>query len=149
MIRNATGADFDAMLDMGEQFYATTTYAEFAPYARDSAALLFDMMLREGVMLVAEDLEAGDLVGMVGLIVTPFHFNYGRLSAHEVMWWVDPGARGRVHGYSLLKAIEPACAAKGAELIQMLHLSSSPEVVGEMYKKLGYKHSESAYTKVI
>lgn len=149
MIRKATGADFDSVMEMGAKFYAQTTYAEFAGYDISAAAILFDMMLCDGVLLVAEEAFTGILVGVIGLIVTPFHFNHSHKSAHEVLFWVDPDRRGSMHGYSLLAAVDGACREAGAGLVQMLKLSTSPAIVDEMYERLGYVHSESAYTKVL
>ena len=147
IIRDATPADMDVAIAMGEQFYATTEYAKFAAYDPATAAVIMDLLIREGVMLVAE--VDGVVEGMVGLIVTGFMFNSSVKSAHEVMWWVNPEARSRGIGLPLLHAIEPACRERGAGLIQMMRLSTSPRLVDRMYERAGYQFSEASFTKTV
>ncbi len=148
IVRDAKGADFQSLLSLGEKFYSTTKYVDVAPYAWDTAAVLFDLLLREGVFLVAENSD-GLIVGMVGLLVLPFMFNAGALSAHEIVWYVDPAERSRGAGMALLKAVEPACRERGADMIQMMHLSTSNDATGRVYERMGFRHSESSYMKVI
>ncbi|MFC4728800.1 GNAT family N-acetyltransferase [Coralloluteibacterium thermophilus] len=146
MIRAATHDDIPAIVEMGRKFYATTSYPSFAPFNPESVAALARMMIDTGVLLVADE---GELVGMAGLVVCPFMFNADVLAAHEVMWWVDPDAQGRGTGKALLSAIEPACRARGVGAIQMVHLHNSPPQAAVLYERLGYRHSESSYTKVL
>ncbi|ALN79508.1 GNAT family N-acetyltransferase [Lysobacter antibioticus] len=143
-VRNATPADTPALLAMGAKFYATTSYSEFAEYDWVTVSALIDLM-RDGVLLVAED-DSGP-VGVVGLVVAPFMFNGSRSVAYEVIWWVDPDAQGAGAGKALLAAIEPACRDRGVSAIQMVHLSNSPPQAAALYERMGYRHTESSYTK--
>jgi GNAT superfamily N-acetyltransferase len=145
VIRAATESDLPAILDMGARFYATTTYAQLADYCRDSAAGLARVMLDGGVLLIAE--HDGRPIGMVGLLLGPFLFNAAHTTAHEVMWWVDPEARDSGAGVALLRALEPACRAKGAAVIQMMTLDGSPPQAAALYERLGYRPSEHAFSK--
>ncbi len=147
MIRPATIGDLDVVMDMAVQFYATTEYRNFAPFKMDTGEVLFRYMLDEGVVLVAED--EGVVVGMTALILTEFMFNTDYKSAHEVCWWVNPGSRAGGIGIALLRAIEPACRAKGATLIQMMSLSTSPPQVDVLYRRAGYDLSEKSFVKML
>lgn len=147
IVRRATQDDAPAIIAMGAKFFADTSYAAFADYSDASASVLVAMMLDGGVLLVAEN--DGVLIGMAGLVVTPFLFNHALKAAHEVMWWVDPAARRTGAGAALLHAIEPACRAAGAAVIQMIHLADSPPQAAALYERAGYVHSESSYTKVL
>lgn len=146
-IRRAVADDLPGIVAMGRTFYAQTAYASFSEYSDASALVLCQMMLDSGVLLVAES--DGALVGMVGLAITPFLFNHAQKTAHEVMWWVHPSARGGGAGKALLDAVEPACREKGVVAIQMLHLSNSPASAAAMYQRMGYEQSECSYVKVI
>lgn len=147
MIRQATHDDIDAIVEMARKFYATTSYAEWAEFCPDSAGALAATMIDSGTMLLADD---GDkLLGMVGVFVVPFMFNREKVSAHEVIWWVEPEARSTGAGVKLLDAVEPMCKEIGVGAIQMMHLSNSPPQAGALYESRGYKHSETSYTKVI
>jgi GNAT superfamily N-acetyltransferase len=146
MVRQATLADVPAIVDMSAKFYATTTYAQWAEFNPETVHDLASNLTENHVMLVAED--GGQLVGMVGLFAAPFMFNADILAAYEVVWWVDPDAQGQGVGKALLAAIEPACLAKGCKAIQMVHLSTSPPQAAAIYERMGYRHTESSYTKV-
>lgn len=145
-VRQATQDDVPRIVEMAAKFYETTSYARWAPFNPDTVHDLAANLAENHVMLVAE--EASELVGMVGLFVAPFMFNGEVTAAYEVVWWVDPDAQGRGAGKTLLQAIEPACAARGCRAVQMVHLASSPPQAAAIYEWLGYKHTESSYTKV-
>lgn len=147
-VRPAGTVDIPDIVDMSQRFYATTSYADFAPMCPETVSRLAATLIDTGVMLVAE---ADDdiLVGMVGLFVAPFLFNNSETTAHEVVWWVAPSEQGLGVGQKLLAAIEPACLARGAKAIQMVHLHNSPPQAGALYEKLGYRMTESYYTKEI
>ena len=53
MIRPATHDDLDAIVAMSAKFYATTTYAGWAPMCPDTVRDLAAMLIDTGVMLVA------------------------------------------------------------------------------------------------
>lgn len=146
-IRNATPADTPSILAMGRKFYDTTHYALFADYDDATVEVLIDLMRDAGVLLLAE--RDGAVVGMAGLVITPFLFNATKNAAYEVMWWVDPADQGQGAGRALLAAIEPACHARGVAAIQMVHLANSPAHAGPLYERSGYFLSETSYTKVV
>lgn len=145
IVRAALKSDVDAIVSMGGRFYATTSYHALAPFDPAAVRELVMHMLGSGVLLVA-DSEAG-VVGMVGLVLAPMPFNHSVMFAHEVMWWVDPEARSRGAGKALLQAVEQACRERGADVIQMVHLSNSPPEAGAIYERAGYAHTESSYSK--
>lgn len=147
LVRSAVHADVPAIVSMSRKFYATTSYAGFAPMDDESVGKLADFLIGTGVMLVAE--VDGHVRGMVGLAVTPFMFNHQLKSAHEVVWWVDPAAQGMGLGRQLLAAVEPACRDAGVKAIQMIHLPASPPQAAALYERAGYRHSETSYTKEV
>lgn len=144
-VRKATEADVPQIVDMAAKFYATTSYSEWADYCPESVEAIALTMMQTGVMLVAEEGET--LVGMVGLVITPFLFNTAHKAAYEVVWWVDPEAQGRGAGKALLAAIEPAC--EGCSAIQMVHLHNSPPQAAAIYERMGFRHTESSFTKTL
>lgn len=148
MIRSATKKDLLRIVEMSEKFYASTNYSKFAMFSAPTVYVLADTLIQHGVMLVAEEEEK--VVGMVGLILTPFLFNAEYVGAYEVVWWVEPSAQASGIGRALLEAVEPACKAKAPiRLIQMVTLPGSPPQAAQLYEKLGFHHSESSYTKVV
>lgn len=144
-VRNATEKDVDAIVEMSSKFYATTHYRGFADMCGDTVEALARTLIDTGVMLVAED--RGEVIGMAGLFVGPFPFNTAKSGAYEVVWWVSQDTRGSGAGKSLMAAIEPACRARGCNIIQMLTLPNSPPHAGKIYEAMGFAHSETSYTK--
>lgn len=92
--------------------------------------------------------EERELIGVLGAVVLPDP-NDGVLIGSEFFWWVVPEARG--HGLKLLKEYERwAVEDKGAKRIGMVHLLSlSPESLGKLYERRGYKAIEVHYIKEI
>lgn len=146
-VRQATQADVPRIVEMSAKFYETTSYAGWARFNPDTVRDLASNLAENHVMLVAEE-DDNKLVGMVGLFVAPFMFNADVTAAYEVVWWVDPDEQGKGAGRALLAAIEPACLAKGCKAVQMVHLASSPPQAAAIYERMGYRHTESSYTKV-
>ena len=146
-VRNATLDDVPAIVEMSRKFYATTTYSGWADFNANTVHALASGLAEHHVMLVADDGEK--LIGMVGLFVAPFMFNGAVTAAYEVVWWVEPDEQGQGAGKALLAAIEPACRAKGCKAIQMVHLSTSPPQAAAIYERVGYRHTESSFTKIM
>ncbi len=145
VIRRAVDSDIGRIVDMGARFYSLTSYRAVASFDHDAVRALAEHLLREGVLLVAET--DSDVIGMAGLVLAPLPFNPAAMFAHEVMWWVEPQARGLGAGRALVEAIETACREAGADAIQMVHLSSSPPEAAAIYERAGYSHTESCFTK--
>jgi GNAT superfamily N-acetyltransferase len=147
VIREATLDDLDEIVRMGGRFYESTSYSKWSPFCPASARDLGEMLVETGVVLIAE--RGGQPVGMAGLVVSPFMFNRDVLGAYEVFWWMEPEARGGIVAWSLLKAIEPACRRRGCAMVQMTTLHDSPPQAVEMYRRAGYSHTETSFTKII
>lgn len=146
-IRQATLDDVPEIVRMSAIFYPQTHYAEWTTMDEDTVADLASNLVENHIFYVAE--EGGELLGMIGLVVMPFMFNRYVKSAGEVIFWVDPRARGGRTAYNLLTAIEDPCRAAGCDRIQMVHMPNSPPQAAALYTKLGYLPSESSYTKDI
>jgi ribosomal protein S18 acetylase RimI-like enzyme len=145
IIRPATVSDVDAIVAMAERFYPTSGYGAIAPLAKESAAGLALVTMRDGVMLVAES--DGKLAGMVCLFVEPYLFNVEVVIAQEVVWWIEPEDRGGMLAARLLKAAEAASRARGATVIRMATLATSPPQATALFDRMGYQLSETYYRK--
>lgn len=148
IIRPATHEDVPAIVAMAERFYPASNYGRIAPLHKNSAAGLALVTMAAGVMLVAED-ASGALQGMACLHIEPFLFNVDTVIAQEIVWWIEPEARGGMLAVRLLKAAVNACAERGATVIRMAALPSSPQAAGQLYERMGFELSESYYVKVL
>lgn len=147
MIRKAKESDLRRIVEMSEKFYPYTPYIQLAPFNPTAAGALANVLIEQGIMLVAED--EGEVVGMVGLILVPFLFEPERLGAYEVIWWVEPEYQTKGVGKALLDAIDPAAKQRGVDFIHMVCMADSPIQAAALYIKSGYDHTEMSFTKRI
>lgn len=142
MIRDATPADLDAIVALGERFRTSTAYrlrVASTDRVRELAASL--MSAEDGLVLVAEA-ATGDLVGLLAVIVHAQLFSGTRV-AGEIAWWVDPDHRGAL-GIRLLRAAEAWARRRGAETLEMIAPNGQ---VARIYERLGYVPVEQSYQR--
>lgn len=144
MIREATHADLDALVTMGERFHDSTPYADelarnAVQYRTFGGGLINSP---DGVLLLREG--AGAPIGMLGGAVFD-HPLSGERTAGEMFWYAPMEHRGTT-GVQLLRAFEKWARARGATLLQMVQPAWADRV-GDLYAVLGYKKLEIAWTK--
>lgn len=131
----------ERILEMANRFVSESKYAEFVSI--DPGQLLksvVDIVSNpEGVGFVSE--REGRTNGMIALLIYAHPYS-GIRTAFEVVWWVDPEARGC--GMRLLSAAEKWAKENGAEAMQMV---APTEKVGHLYERLGYKPVETSYQR--
>lgn len=144
-IRRATEQDFDGMADMSEHFLSATPYGTLLDASPDTLVSFMRSLagLETAAMWVAES--DGRLVGMVAGWVFQHPFS-GQPIASELVWWVEPEARGTV-GIRLLDAFETWAKKRGATGIQMIAPESSS--IGALYERRGYRRVETLYQRVM
>jgi GNAT superfamily N-acetyltransferase len=141
VIRPATYSDIPKMLEMGKRFFEASGYSDIAEFDTESLRASFEALLSSdsAVVLVGEG-------AMAAALIYPFYFNANHKTAQEMFWWVDPEQRGI--GTQLLDALIAGCKAKGAESLSMIALERlTPEKVGGIYERRGFRPSERSYIK--
>ncbi len=140
-VRRATMADIPAIVRMGCLFLASSAYRDVLRENPAQMAAFAEVLIgREDGYLAVMD-EDTKAVGMIGFLAVP-HFFSGDVIATEVIWWLDPDARGA--GRLLLDAAEGWAHEIGAVAIQMI--APDPRV-GRLYERRGYRFVESAWQK--
>lgn len=144
-VRKAEPADFARVLPMAESFFSFA----FPTMDFDLPSILehYILMLTRGFVYVAE--ENGELIGMLGCLVTPFPLNVNYLVCSESMWWVNPEGRGLSIGSDLVEAAEAEAQELGCHKIVLSSLASSPGVVEQYYESKGYALAEKAFIRSI
>lgn len=103
-------------------------------------------VLDTGIAQVAVD--EGKVVGTILVIVFPSPFHRDLVCATELIYYVDPTARGAGIGKLLVAAAENVAKQLGVRLFNMVHLdSTNPERAEAIYKKAGYRKAETAFVK--
>lgn len=139
-IREATTADVPRLVALGRDQLAAVygeAIADNPAQLEATATALVTGPL--STVFVAEN--GVGVVGMLGL-VRYAHPLSGVPTAGEVMWWMDPAARG--HGLALLKRAERWAGEMGAEQVQMIAPTANGRI-GRLYERRGYRSLETSY----
>jgi GNAT superfamily N-acetyltransferase len=144
IVRAATPADRDLITAMALRFHASTPYASLLAVDPIRIGLLFDLATAQGVVLVAENVEALDILGFLGLVVLE-HPLSGDRYAEEVAWWVEPAYRSGTLGPKLLREAEAWCRRAGCVFLKMA--APAGTTVGLFYERQGYAAVETAFLK--
>lgn len=144
-IREATDADVPPIVAMAQAFLRETPYGQHMPTRPEALAAFAGRLIMspDGVILVAPQ-PYGDLAGMIALW-SYLHPMSGEVVASELVWWVNPAARGSL-GVRLVRRAEAWARAKGAVVLQMIAPTHAPRV-GEFYRALGFDEIETSYQK--
>lgn len=144
-IRKATEEDFDEILNMASRFWGETQFSE--EFEKDHTIHMVRLSLDHDLLVVAE-IES-NLVGFCAGVKSYILGSTKAMCATETAYWINPEHRAGKNGIALLLFMEKLVKEQGIKYWTMVSMQSSmPEVVGRMYEKLGYVHSETCYTKV-
>lgn len=146
MIRQATAADIDSIVNMSRKFYATTDDAAHVPFCEETVRNLSAMLADSHIMLVAEN--EGEIVGMLGAYVAPGMFNASVSGAHEVVWYVEEIARDLGVGRKLLQAADKERKARGCWKFEKATLATSPKFADDILIRAGFAPSYKSFMKV-
>jgi GNAT superfamily N-acetyltransferase len=138
--RIATIDDVPRLVAMGCAQLAAV-YADTMPAHPQHLDALIRQVLQTPACAVFVAEQAELVVGMI--VMTLYrHPQSGLMTAGEVAWWMDPGARG--HGRALLARAERWALENGAEQVQMV-APATQERLGLLYTRRGYVPLETTY----
>lgn len=140
VIRDAALADVPAIVRMGVRF-ATGEYARLLTVNEQALAILASHMIQNaacGAWVLECD---GVVVGMLGMTTYPQAMS-GETIATEMVWWMEPEARGGRGALRLLEHGKTWARAQGATRLQMIAPNTH---VGAFYERLGFQLLEIHY----
>ena len=141
MIRQATLEDVDRVVEMGGRFAAETAYKDFISVDPERLQEMVTRLIEsDGAVIFVSGSDA-TLTGMIGIVIYE-HMWSGEPTAFELVWWVEPEARG--DGVRLLRAAEAWAREKGIEKMQMV---APNRKVGGFYERCGYAPVETSYQR--
>ena len=145
MIRVAKKEDIPAILLLCEEFWKHTLYDE--EFDCDHTQVMVNMALEHGLL---EVLDLDGIVGFVAGIKSYLMASTEALTGTELAWWVNPAHRKGRKGIDLMLFIEDLARAQGVKYWNMVSMESSdPEIANKIYERLGYKKTETSFTKVL
>ncbi|MBZ9922143.1 GNAT family N-acetyltransferase, partial [Mesorhizobium sp. BR1-1-7] len=136
-VRRATGADQTRALEMARDFHKASETE--LPFSAAMAAGVFNASLssydRICLVLDVDGTARGILVAHAGM----HGFSPVKI-ATEIVWWIDPDARGR-GAIKMLAAYEDWARACGCKFASMVGLGSDP-AVSRLYESRNFKAAE-------
>lgn len=141
-----THKDMDDLLKLGRAFYAASGYEELGmPYDEESQRQHAAHVLDTGLVVVARVEGTNEAVGMIGILLHPFHLNTNIRMATEVVWWVEPEHRRSDLGPALVKFAKDYAKRKGAKWHAMTTLANTPKGVDAFLTSEGMTPVETAW----
>ena len=146
MIRKAELKDVPAVVRLVKEFFEESL-SEYGLLLESKTIFeTLENYAKNYIGIVAE--ENGEIVGVVGGLVSSSIFDKGQLVGQETIWYVDKRFRGGVIGLKLIKAFEEECKIRGAKLIAMVNMGNLyTDVLDKIYKRRGYKLMERQYIR--
>ena len=141
MIRSAIETDVPRIVDMGLTFMRLYYAGKLTENREQLEATVRGLLTNEKArILVSENGHGVD--GMISFVISPHPFS-GEVSALELVWWVEPEARGTI-GLKLLREAAQVASQMGATKIVMI---SPTAAVDQLYKRLGYEEVEKVFQR--
>jgi GNAT superfamily N-acetyltransferase len=144
VIRPATEQDVPAIVAMCAEFHASTEYhgllGALDPSRVDAVAR---HMIADDEATVLLAVTENIPVGMLAITVYEHPFT-GERYASELVWWVEPAARGGTVAMRLLRDAERWAADQQVAGLQMI---APNQRVGDLYARVGYAVAETTYLK--
>lgn len=154
-VRLATVDDLDALVAMGERFFAASPYIGRMKLDLQALRDVLEGIVTGRSAIPATALVAhgeGRLQGVLVAIVTSPWFDPTRRVATELAWWVDTGPRSDARWYiaaRLQRAFEAWARAQGTDGVVMGELlgtdTPEPSTLGRFFSRCGYQLAERAY----
>ena len=137
-------SDLPMVIDGMKDFISRMDYHEFLPdtYEEIVEGLTRLVNLDPIEILVAE--YEGSIVGGIGMIYAPCMWNFKVSIAEELFWWVSKDAPLST-ALRLLRHVSSNAAARGCKFTVFKSLSSSPETLDKVYRKMGLRPVETSY----
>lgn len=146
MVRDGNKDDLPAVVEMAREFWRHTMYDEV--YDADYVGYMASLAVDHGLLAILE--VDGVIEGFTAGLKSPLLACSTVLSGTEIAWWVNPSARKGRNGIALMQHIEKMARAQGVKYWNMIVMEScQPEVGSAIYKRLGYKKSETSYTRIL
>lgn len=146
-IRRAKPEEIDRLVSYGRTFWHQTLYYEDGvDYDVPSVRSFTRFLLDQGLVLYAE--KDGVLVGLMLVVIGPFPMNNNFSAATEWVFYVDPSVRKEGIAQKMILKTETLLREAGVKYLSLISLSNvEPEAAEGLYKSLGYRHTETSFTK--
>jgi len=143
-IRLAKDTDFESLDVIAGDLNNFSGYSSISPLDATNEVELFQMLLKDGYIVVAE--QDKQLVGVIGFIVSKM-LGSDSLMMLPVLWWVVPEHRNGVISKELLSTAEQIAKMRGASVSFLSANVNNPKSIHRRYRQLGYAPQEIHFMK--
>ena len=142
MIRDMVASDKESVIKLAREFSVERLEQDGMIVDIEEASKQFDMFIGMDhiVKMVVED--AGEVVGMIVVFISPLIFS-AQVVGQEVVWYVRKDKRSQ--GVRLLKKVEEVLLKRGCVSIMMIGLEGDNSC--DFYKRFGYRPFQRMYMK--
>lgn len=140
-------SDLPMVIDGMQDFVSRMDYHEFLP---DNYEDLVEGLTRLVNLDCTEILVAEydrSIIGGIGMIYAPCMWNLKVSTAEELFWWVAKDAPLST-ALRLLRRVSSNAVAKGCKFVVFKSLTSSPETLDKVYRRMGLRPVETSYMGV-
>lgn len=135
--------DAQPIIDGAKDFISRMDYTDFLPKTEKGLSSAIERLLSFPCVEVTLAEHAGRIVGGLGMFYGPHMWNTDIISAEEIFWWASKDAP-RSTALRLLRSVMRDVKERGA-LATFKTLTSSPEKVGLVYRKIGLRPVETTF----
>ncbi len=142
MIRELDISEVDSLIPLAMEFYSDSRF--LGVFDIEKFRQIWAQLLSSGGVIFVDDRE-GVPAGVIGGFLHS-ELYASNILAEEMFWFAAKDRRGS--GVALYRAFEAWARARGAESIQMVHLTDSmPEKLEAFYSRMGFEQVETRYSK--
>ena len=141
-------SDLPMVIEGMKDFISRMDYHEFLPDTyEDLVEALTRLVNLECTEILVVEYE-GNIVGGIGMVYTPSMWNLEVSTAEEFFWWVSKDAPLST-ALRLLRRVRSNAVAKGCKFITFSSLTSSPETLDKVYRRMGLRPTHTTYMGVV
>ena len=141
-------SDLTMVIEGMKDFISRMDYHEFLPDTdEDLVKALTRLVDLDCVEILVAEYD-GNIVGGIGMIYAPCMWNLNVSTADELFWWVSEDAPFST-ALRLLRRVRSDAVDKGCKFVVFKSLTSSPETLDKVYRRMGLRPVETSYMGVI
>jgi hypothetical protein len=143
MVSIATTEEIKEIISLAKQYEGG--FSQHVKVNVDHATKAYLHMVETGLAIVFALKNGTGIIGGLAALKYP-DINSGIMTAVECFWFVNPDQRGE--GMKLLDSFEKWGSNNNCQRLALIHLEDSyPDVLQRIYKRKGYRLTESHYVK--
>lgn len=136
--------DTDMVLAGMKNFISRMDYTEFLPDSDDKLLAALHKLLNLGCFEVTLAEHEGRVVGGIGMVYAPSVWNDDLTAGEELFWWTDDDAPATT-ALRLIRDVQRRGREHGDVVWVFRSLTSSPDGVDRVYRRMGLRPVETVY----